>query len=299
MTLIELKKMIESGITPDSLIIFECDDEDFIPKQYIKAWANLNNVQTHIIESLDDFPVNTGSFLEIPDNDYYILAIDELEDLDDSWLDESRLFIVTSKIDKKLKERISKNITKVPKLEEWQIQSYMEINYTGLEKSQLEYIVKNCNGSIYKAILDGDKLNIFPPGTRKLLFDQFKEDDIFSSLSTSTTFDLIIAIQNKDIEKVRNILLDEPELNSIGVLTLLYSAFRKLAMVWMNKNPTPETTGLKSNQIYAINKSPRVYSKEQLISILNLLTIADTKMKLGEIPEPILLDYVLVNVLGS
>ena len=66
----------------------------------------------------------------------------------------------------------------------------------------------------------------------------------------------------------------------------------------MQSNPNPENTGLSSKQIWAINKLPRVWSTNQLIDIMTLLTGMDYKLKTGAIPVNIIRDYLVVNLLS-
>ena len=67
--------------------------------------------------------------------------------------------------------------------------------------------------------------------------------------------------------------------------------------MWLASNPTPENTGLKSNVIYAINKSPRVYTKTQLLDAYQFLNNIDKMLKTGQIDVKWLVDYTLCKVL--
>ena len=83
----------------------------------------------------------------------------------------------------------------------------------------------------------------------------------------------------------------------LGVVTLLYQGFKKLIQVWLAKQATPDSTGLKSNVIYVLNKQPRVYTKEQLIAAFQLLNNIDKELKSGNIEIKWLIDYVICRVM--
>ena len=65
----------------------------------------------------------------------------------------------------------------------------------------------------------------------------------------------------------------------------------------MNNNPTPDNTGLDSKQIYAIKKIPKLYSPEQLKNIYTFLCDVDRKLKTGELPVDMKINYVMCKVL--
>ena len=188
-------------------------------------------------------------------------------------------------------------IVNVPKLETWQIKDYCFLNYPGFEDTQLEWLINSCKGSIYKTLIELDKLKTFPPATRKTLFEELKRNQQFNDVEAYQIFDLINAIQAKDLIKISNILDSNLEFNAIGLSTLLYNNFKKLIKVWLNKQPTEMNTGLKNNQIWAINKLTRTFTKEQLIKIFELLTSIDYRIKSGELSETILTDYIITQIL--
>ena len=70
-----------------------------------------------------------------------------------------------------------------------------------------------------------------------------------------------------------------------------------MIQVLLSKNPTPESTGLKSNVIYAISKSPKVYTKKQMIDAFQFLNSIDKMLKTGKIDIKWLVDYVVCKVL--
>ena len=126
------------------------------------------------------------------------------------------------------------------------------------------------------------------------------EENAFSDVSDKTIFDFISALVKKDIVTLNKIYedIDSIDIEDIGVVTLLYQNFKKYIHVWLSNNPTPENTGLSSKQIWAINKLPRVWSANDLVDIMILLTEMDYKLKTGAIPLDMFRDYLVVKLLS-
>ena len=112
-------------------------------------------------------------------------------------------------------------------------------------------------------------------------------------------FNITNAVTSKDKNALINALKEIKSFDAepLGVVTLLYQGFKKLILVWLASNPTPDTTGLKSNVIYAINKSPRVFNKNQLLNIYQFLNSIDKKLKTGNLCDiSHLIDYVICKI---
>ena len=92
--------------------------------------------------------------------------------------------------------------------------------------------------------------------------------------------------------------LDRVDVNEFGLLTILVKNFRNLIMVQLNSNPTPESTGMSSGQLYAIKKLPKVFSPQQLVKIYDILLDVDRQIKNGELPAEIVIDYMLIKILS-
>ena len=123
---------------------------------------------------------------------------------------------------------------------------------------------------------------------------------MFSDLSTYNSFGLIDAVVKRKKSEALKIFheLSSLGLNEMGVLTLLYNNFRNIIKIQLSPNPTPENTGLKSNQFWAIKKNNvGYYHKDELLYIFGLLTSMDRKIKTGYMPTSKSIEYVLINIL--
>ena len=104
---------------------------------------------------------------------------------------------------------------------------------------------------------------------------------------------------NKNLEILSNIYkeFEWADIEPYGLLTILKKNFKNLLMVQLTVNPTPENTGLEGKQLYAIKKQPRIFSPDQLIDIYSFLCDLDRQVKEGELPTPILVDYIVIKIL--
>ena len=157
-----------------------------------------------------------------------------------------------------------------------------------------------CNYDIYRLQQEINKILIFPEVERKYLFKDFISSDIFSDLANKTIYDFSNAIQSKNIHEIVSIYkqLENCDIEPLGLVTILYNNFRKMIRVVLQKFATEENTGLKKNQIYAIKKASEKYNNQQLIDIFKLLCGIDFKLKTGEMPADLILDYVTLNVIS-
>lgn len=300
-----LKEQIEERCINESFIIFSCSDNRYIAYQYINAISCILDMK---IEYLEDLPVkNSVSVFDIfgtndpsLDNNIRVYSCELFDSTSDSLSTENNFFIVSDKVSKEAKEKFSDYIVEVPKIELWHIKDFVYSALEGVPQDKLDWLIKICNNDIHRISNEVDKLKMFSGNEQKYIFDDMVNEGCFSDLSTYNVFNITNAVTGKDIKLLHSALREIKSFDAepLGVVTLLYQGFKKLMQVWLANNPTPENTGLKSNVIYAINKSPRVYSKPQLLSCFEAMTDIDRMLKTGELCEmKYLIDYVVCKVL--
>lgn len=299
MTLPELKNFIITKQPVSTLIIFKCEDEDFIPLQYIEEISKYTNSQIVHINNLQDYPINgVNNMFEDSVNSLYIYKEDGQLELDEDYKQFNNLFIICNKVSKDTAIKFKDSIIDVPKLEEWQLKDYALVICPGIEENQADWLSKNCSKSAYRLTKEIQKLLPFPVSTRKDLFNSFMQENIFNPAIDINTFDFVSAVQTKNIDKIKE-LLPKVEIVSMGLVSLLYTSFRNIIKVWLTKYPTETNTGLTNKQIWAINKLPKNYSKEQLLKIFEMLTGIDFRLKNGDIQENLINDYVITSILTA
>lgn len=279
----------------DSSMIWVYSDNKFLCEQYIKEISKYKNLNIHYVDNLDGFKikslfekqeVNNGDYLTVYSCKSYKDEIDITN--------VKNIIIVT--------EKYSGNYDYCvfPKLEQWQIIDYVYSVCEGVDKSDLDWLLKLCNYDIYRLQQEIDKIIIFPEVERKYLFKDFTSSDVFSDLSDKTIFDFSNAIQTRNKEELITIYkqLESCDIEPLGIATILYSNYRKMIRVCCQHAATEANTGLKRNQIFAIKKLAEKYSMSQVINIFKFLCDIEFKLKLGELPQDKLLDYIVLNVIS-
>ena len=301
MELKQLKSLLESNKVPEKLLIFLCEDNHFLATQYIQKIAEIKNVEVNYLEELSSVKA-VSLFAPLEGNSLSVYFCDEFKNYDRELLNKRDLIVVTDKIkDADTKQLFIDSIVTLPKLEDWQLKDYAYSLMDGADPEDIDKVVNLCKGDIYRLNNEVQKVSIFPKIQRKYVLKEFLQDGLLNDLSLYNIFTVSNAIQSRDLKTLSNILpeRDYMDVEPLGLLTILYNNFRKMIQVWLSSNPTPESTGLKSNQIWAIKNLPRVYSKEQLINIFESLTDMDRKLKTGEISESMLVDYMILKVLAA
>lgn len=205
------------------------------------------------------------------------------------------VIIITSKLGKDF----SYDYVEIKKLEEWQIKDYVYTQCKGVDELKLDNLLTCSKYDIYRLDQECSKLSIFQEVFRDSLFELLDKENAFSDMSDKSIFDFSNAIQIKDIEKLKSIYssLKYSDIDPLGLVSLLVNNFRKMISVWCSSNPTEESTGIKSNQLYAIKRMKRSYTYEELIESFKLLNKIDFMIKNGLIDSSCAIDYVLVNLL--
>ena len=134
---------------------------------------------------------------------------------------------------------------------------------------------------------------------RQSIFNRFVEDGVFNDLSDSTIFDLCEALLKKDAKKLQYVYsqINQMDVNPVGLISLLYQNVKNIIKIQLAKNPTPTSTDIPNNKFYAIKFNYlNKFTSKQLISIFEMLTELDKKIKLGNIDIDNIIDYIIVYI---
>lgn len=301
MDLKSLKTSIESKNSIPNLIIFK-GSHTFIANQYISAILKLKNISLEYVDNLEF--VNSKELdifgFSAQSNNLKLYKVDSFEFEGESLLTDNLIVIICKKIDNHLSITYKDYIVELNELEEWQIQDYLYSILSGVDRNLIDWLIKRFDCNIDRLQLEADKLLLFEENERNIILNQMIADNAFSDCSEDNIFDFTDSIVKKDITRLANIYrnINVIDIEAIGVHTIMYKNFIKLLQVWLSNNPTTQSTGLSSKQIYAISKLPRVWSAESLVSIVEFLTGIDYKIKTGMLPVPLLRDYIVVNILS-
>lgn len=292
MELKSLKQSIKDNSLKEKFFIFIYNKDTFLVEQYYKSIFK----DISYVDDLNDMLYDNNIFEE---SSNYIYKCEELKELNSSLIFKN-LIIITKKVSKEIKNNYFRYIVEFPDLEKWQIEDYAYTLGEGIDKELLKKFIINCNYNIYRIDNELQKLKGFNKDYLNNLFKKMEEEGAFEDISSYNIFDLTNALQSKDYGKLRDLFYKLPflEIESPLLTITLYQGFKNIIKVWLDKYPTPESTGLKSNQIWAIKNIPHNYSKEQLVKIFKFLTSLDYELKAGNLPNPRdLVDYIILKVL--
>ena len=281
----DLKNSIENKIELDNLLIFNCKaaGTDFIFHQYINKFADSNNYEIKHLDFLSDIQ---ASFLFDTDENSSIIYIYETDKLEEVPNTNQKVWLKCKSIPKKLHEEYDEIIVDIPKLEDWHIEDY--------RKKLFDHYKSN----MFRLELEIEKIKLFEDNLPTKYYQI--ENQLFTDSTEYTVFNITNSILKKDIEALNRIKysIQDIEVDPFGLLTILIKNFRHVIDIQLAKNPTPEYVGVSPKQFWAIsNYSCGFYTKDELVYIYKFLLSLDRRMKSGEIPINIVIDYIICNIL--
>ena len=297
------KKCIEDNVKISDFLIFKEAKSDFVSKQYIQAIAKINQQEIEYIDDIMPLINDLDSiFKEVAyetEPRLKVLKTSVFEYSDLRALNLDSVFIVCEKLSEEAENAFKNNIIEIPTLELWQIKDYVYSIAEGADTKQLDRIIQICGSNIERLDSELAKLQIFAPGERKYLLDGMIRDGAFNDLTDYTVFNVTTAILKKDISTLSTYMkhLNSIDINEVGLVTILSKNVKDLINVQLNPNPTPESTGLDSRKLYAIKKMPRTFSLDKLSELYRFLCDLDRRLKNGELPVYIMINYIILKVL--
>lgn len=287
----ELKSQIIKKEITQNFFIFKLEDNSslFVANQYIKAIAQILNLNINFIEDLDS--LNFSSLFDIPPTDLNIYRCDELKELVGEY---NNLIIITNKT--KLKNT---NIVEIPQLEKWQIEDYAITNLPGIDSNKIKEFVKNLDYDIFKLDNEISKITPFQKANQERIFDKCINNKLFNIKDKYNSFDIINCIINKNTSKLNTILanIDINNINIMGLYSLLYNNFKNIINIQLNSKATAESLGMTYKQFCAIKYNIGHYTQKQLIDNFKFLLQLDYEIKTGQIDINYLFDYIIINIM--
>ena len=296
MDILELKDKIENKTLPDDMLIF-VGDNYFLSTQYINEISKIKNKPIEYVDDLSSMESNRISLFGSTINAALRVYRCEELSLTEKAKAEDNFIIVCLKL-KDVPHTFDKNIVSLPTLDSWMIEDYVCSVLSGLTQEECKQLIQLCDNNIDRISNEVNKLMLFTEKAQSVAFRQFIDDGVYDDISNKTIFNLTTAIQTKDVEALRTCLLDieKIDVEPMALATIALQNFRKMIDVWLNPRPTPENTGLKSNQIYAISKLPRKYTSTELVNAYEFLTSIDSRLKNGELSIDNMVDYIIIKL---
>jgi hypothetical protein len=303
MTLQELKESIEDRTFSPSTMVIVSDDK-FIPLMYLRELEKNLGYSMNYVESITDIGSDDedifGAPFDVDTKDIVVLNTDSIDFCNDTVFRESNVIIIANKISPEAKTFYKNILIEIPKIVDWQLKDMVYSYCKGVNTKYLDWLIKECNEDVNRLYNECLKLSIFREEDRPTLFDSMDADGAFDDLTSNTIFNLSNAIVKKDVNLVKSMYNDIRNIgvSDFGLLTVLYNNFMNVVAIQMGINPTAEKLGMKPNQFNAVRYNCGKYSNSQLVSIVRFLSELDFKIKSGELPTNILIDYMITSIMS-
>lgn len=303
MTLKELKESLEDGtFTPTTMVIVS--EDKFIPLMYLNEIEKRHGYSLVYVDSVEEIGTDVDDIFGIGsaccNKDIVVFNTDKVDFCSENILKESNVIVVANSITDEASTFYKNILIKVPKIVDWQIQDMVYSYCKGVNTKYLDWLIKECGENIYRLYNESLKISIFQESDRPLLFESMNDDGAFDDLTSNTIFNLTNAIVKKDLPTIKSMYADLKSMgvNDFGLLSVLYTNFMNVVSVQMGVSPTAEKLGMKQNQFNAIKYNCGRYTNNQLVNIVRMLSDIDRKIKVGELPTTVVIDYLIVSILS-
>ena len=297
MELRELKnKILAQEALSFPLLFINCDN-DYLIKSYVKKIAENNSLTIKEIESIKEMiDIESGMFQEL---DYlYIYKLNKDDNLSKEQLKDYKIILISDT------DRNDLDIEKVVfnKLENWQIEAYVQALLPGLDNQEVSWLCKNAKYDIWRLDNEASKLNIFDKKDQSKILMAINDDNGYVDLNELTIFNLSNAIMNKDMLGIKKVVedIDNIDVEGTGLVTILLKNFLNIINIQTNSKATAQSLGMSEKQFrYLQYNQCNKYSNEELFNIYNFLTDIDYKLKSGllEMTNNQLNYYVLSHII--
>lgn len=301
MELKELKTKIENQSLVITLLVFLCDKENFIANQYLDTICNFKKLNKVYIDVVED--MTNAELFDISKNDsnLYVWNTDELKVKEIEALDLTKFhntIIKCKKIPDSLLGLLGPYIVVFPELLHWQVLDYAKSNLPGLDSADVEWLVNVCKDDINILSNEIYKINIFSRGAQSLMLKELQESDNYKNLNPLTIFNLSNAIIKNDKVEMLKVLksINDIDVEPTGLVTILLRNYKNFIDVKLTPNVTAEDLGMNPKQFSAIKWGSSNYNKEQLVSIYEMLTSIDLRLKSGLLANESIVDYVIAHI---
>lgn len=298
MTLMELKKCIETQVVPEDFIIFLCSENSFIADQYIDAICEINNLTRTNIHSLQ--AQTSALSLVLDQNDELnVLKVDNFDELLIDYSSLTNTVVICNKIDKKIKQFVTDYIIEVPKLVDWQVKSYINLICPILEPSEIDWLYDATSGDVYKIINEVDKIKLFPKADQKQVLNElrFSQD---SDLYAISLFDLADAIIRNNKPFIYDFLKHENlNFDLMSIVGIMLQKVKNLILTRVEANRTATELGISDKYYRRLSNETKNLPLDRLSYLLSFLTTIDLKLKSGllDMSKAAQIDYLIANTI--
>lgn len=266
----EFKSKVINNEISDQPIIFTYSDTNYLCKQYASEIAKNRKLKINRIDNLQ-MATNDDAFFDMEVSDLFIYEVDKLKETLSN--DLKNTIIICKEVVSELPSSFIH--VDFPKLVKWQVEDYVKMRLPGLQEIQVKWLCEITNYNIFRIDQECKKIEIFPEGTQKDLFDQLNMDNAYCDLNTYSIYEFTNAIMKKEYDKVKAILkeLDYVDIEGTGLITIFKKQLKALIKIKANPYASAESLNISSGQYNALKFGClKLYSEKQLILMYRFIS---------------------------
>ena len=312
MDVTELKKAIEENTLDDSFLVLQWSDNNFIAHQYVNTIAKNKKLKLDYIDDLKGYNNTLDDFFgDVVADTLYVMNVEKFTcDIED-FSNYKNVVVICKNID--CNDNVITYVVKLPKIEDWQINDYMKMRCNGINKEKLEWLQKVTNNNIYRIDNELSKISIFSKVYQNDIFDMLNNEGGYSDLTSSSFYDFINALKEKNVKVLRDLLIeiDSIDVEPMGIITCLHNEFKLITDIklkrFSNQSDIDEFIKSRGISVYKFNAYRKSiidkFSESHLAKIFSFITSVDYKLKSGQLgtlsnDKNRFIDYIICNILS-
>lgn len=311
MTIFDLKKDVRQGHIGKFYVFFGMEREGM--RVYWERMAECSHSTVQFVDSITDVFKAKRSLLAKP-NLYICLQDKDFMGNEGAWerlesaLGSNRLILTLDSLDKRSKFYKRFEGVAVPfdtftdQVLTYHIQERVDVSIAGAEA-----LIKACNGSYGRILLEVDKLTTLcqylPDWTPDEVLFEMLDRGVIVQDEQDVLFDLSNAILYKDTTRAYACMQGAQDIPPLKLVLVLYNATKRLLLVQSateqgySKAEISKETGLRENEIWGISKGIGKRSTEELTKVLSILRKVEQGIKGGILCEEHAMDYLMISLL--
>lgn len=304
----KLKSQIQNRELDDSLIVLQWSDTPFVAYQYLNEIITYKHLE---IEQIDDFDEEFRGIHEamFTFNDTTKLKLYIVDNFKSDLIEElghiKNTIVICHKIDEgtKFSLMVQGCFYEVPELKEWHILGYMQNKCQGVNFDKLKWLCDVAKKDIYRISNELDKVACYPIEEQDKVFDEIYDSGDWNDMNGRKIYDITNAITGRNTYKLSKVLedIDNMDVESYGLVTILKKAFKNILCIQTNPNVTAEELGISVKQFEFIKKVEcGRFPRDKLLDTYKFLVDYDYKLKNGELDmsKDRQIDYIICKVLS-
>lgn len=266
----------------------------FLCNQYVNEILS-HQPEVLFMDNVDDIISERNNIFNDSQNFIYCV-LSEFDNVSETLKRYDGILIVCDKMSAESKRVYDDYVVELPELENWHIKDYIT-SVSHLTDDDSNFLIKKCD-SIFRIKNELDKVSIFEEDKHKYIFDLLKSDNFLSDCTDYDVFNLANPIVNKSYSDLMFAWRDAKLFDSdpMLLLSVLINQYKTIIDVFLYPNSTPEICGISPKRFNAIKYYNKNYTKKQLTDVYQFLTDVDRALKMGELSDINLLDYIIINV---